>query len=366
MSRPGWDNATECAGLRNRVCDLAPSDWAAALKIAISIPLPWYRVQSLAVVVTTAPDNRVDDLLDRACRTARTDKDAFRSLAVLAWVIDAALFRDRTKEAARVLRSALAGSDKITPPSSRARALGLLVERATRVGEQNARDAANALFNTVTTLIADPFPKWRNRGLLYLKRAVVTLDRDHRTLVEDLLTAHFGPDGAAAILSRLDKPWNDRLTTLLLPKPPSNATSAPPPLCPPVNLPAPALHSLARSLCHHLCSRNNDIHGAWAIGVLCHTALRSHPHILRFPIIPNKPIVANHFTLSRSLDVTARLAKFQLDSIAAQLVFIEQGRFADGAPKFQCTISVAIAHRGTLGTGLLDTYCYPTPPPRPA
>lgn len=202
MSGPGWDNADQCAQMRARVHQLAPTHWAEAFKVATDIALPWYRVQALATVAKAADDDRVDAVLEKASSEAAKDTDAYQRIAVLSWVIDAALARERTAYAQRTLRSALAQSEAITPMKSRASALELLLTQATKLGEGDARQVAEALLNAAGGLAADPAKKWRKWGTSYINRAARTLSQYHRPLAEEILIARFGPERAAAILNR--------------------------------------------------------------------------------------------------------------------------------------------------------------------
>lgn len=206
MSRPGWDNAVQCAQLRTRVRQLASSHWAEALKVATEISLPWYRVQSLAAAAKAAADDRVDTVLEKALSEAMRDTDAYRRVAVLAWVIDAALSRERKNFAERVLRGAIVQSTTITPMKSRATALELLLAQATKVGERDARQVANALLDVAATLRGDPVKKWRKWGASYVNRTAWILSKEHAPLAENLLTARFGSERSAAILSRHSAP----------------------------------------------------------------------------------------------------------------------------------------------------------------
>ncbi len=169
---------------------------------ATEIPLPWYRVQALASVAKAAPDDRVDAILDMATDEARREMDAYRRVAVVAWVIDAALARGRTEFALHSLQCALDECAGVTPVKSRAEALHLLLEQATKIGEHDTRRVAEALLDAAAALSADPVRKWRKWGKSYIHRATWTLSRAHMSLADNLLSARFGPERAAAILAR--------------------------------------------------------------------------------------------------------------------------------------------------------------------
>ncbi|MBI1191227.1 MAG: hypothetical protein GC200_11175 [Tepidisphaera sp.] len=201
MLRPGWENAFESAELRSRVDELVTSNWSQALKLANEIPHRWYRVQSLAKVAMAAPDDQFDTVLDTARSEASQDADAYRRVAVLAWIIDAALARGRSSTADAILRDAMSTIGTVIPDKSRAAALELLLARAIRIGDPHLRQVADALSEVAAILAADPYKKWRKWGKTYAKRIVWLLGRNHHPLAEQLLTARFGAARAAAFLN---------------------------------------------------------------------------------------------------------------------------------------------------------------------
>ena len=161
MAGLGWENAARDARDRDRVCELAPVDFAAACGVASGIRLPWYRVQAISGLAGAAPESQVDAFLEQARGEAAKDDDAYRRCGVMAWVIDAAIARGRTVFARDVLRRAIEGSAEATPTRSRATALELLLKRAAVLGEREAREAGEALLDAAEVLLADPFKKWR-------------------------------------------------------------------------------------------------------------------------------------------------------------------------------------------------------------
>lgn len=202
MALPGWNNAEHCVQMRAQVEQLAVSQWAKALDVATEIPLPWYRVQSLATIARSADDDRVDDILEKACAEAFTDLDQFRRVAVLSWVVDAALVRNRNIFARRTLLNAAAASAEIVPAKSRGAALELLLEQAVKIGEPEGEQLANALLDVAAILATDPAKKWRKWSNSYVNRTVEILSRDHSASAKKLFVARFGLDQAVAILAR--------------------------------------------------------------------------------------------------------------------------------------------------------------------
>lgn len=202
MTGPGWENADSCAQMRARVDQLAKKSWTDAIEVARKIPLPWYRVQSLATVAMVADETRVDAILKEAIESAERDSDPYRRIAVTSWVIDAALARNREAAAKGVLERAMTEIAMITPLKSKATALELLLVRAVAIGEREARDVAAALFASAATLSSDSGKKWRKWGTSFVNRAVRILTKDYSSVAEELLTAHVGPEKAKAILAR--------------------------------------------------------------------------------------------------------------------------------------------------------------------
>lgn len=202
MPGPGWENAEHCAYLRARVDQLVWSRWDDALTLAIEIPLPWYRVQSLARVAEAAEESRVDEVLAMALKEAAKSTDAYRRVAVLRWVIEAARRRDRKDLAETVLRGAIVESAAVTPLQSRGKAIDKLLQEAVYMGEPCARLAADALLDVAQALKADPIRRWRKWSASFVNYVVCALRKDHRSLTEELLTSRFGAERCAEILAR--------------------------------------------------------------------------------------------------------------------------------------------------------------------
>ncbi|HYF16176.1 MAG TPA: hypothetical protein VD971_14010 [Phycisphaerales bacterium] len=201
MRRPGWENAEHCATLRTRACQLARTRWADALEVARGIEIPWYRAQALAGVAESAPEERVDDVLTRACSAAAEGNDAYQRVAVLAWVIEAAAARGRIEYAKRVLADALAKSAGVTPLRSRATTLELLLRAAVGLGERDARVVAVALLDAAAELRAHSGKRWRKWGASYLNRTACLL-APYPALALSLLEACLGEERAKAVFTR--------------------------------------------------------------------------------------------------------------------------------------------------------------------
>ena len=124
------------------------------------------------------------------------------------------------------------------------------------------------------------------------------------------------------------------------------------------------LNALARSLGEFLASRNNDIVGYWGIGFLCLVAKQEKRHQFSFRIRPGQVVRIASRELTGSQVVTDKLLKFDLSGIEGRLSFFEDGRFADGAERYTCGISVAVTQDGRTGLALSHIECWPHDPSR--
>lgn len=199
---PGWENADTCARLRTRVAELSRTKWAEAHGVAAEIPIPWYRVQAFSLLVPHAPEDRVDDLLTKAQREAAKGPDEYQRIAVLTWVIGAALARGRTAAARQILTFALAQAPAITPLRSRAAALDLLLGQAVRIAAPEARAAASALIDVAEMFCNSPKKGGRRWGKYYVNNIAYHLHDQHLHLGLQLLTARFGEQRAVAAFAR--------------------------------------------------------------------------------------------------------------------------------------------------------------------
>jgi hypothetical protein len=118
---------------RQEAMQLARGNPARALELARRIPDGWYRAQALAHIAFGAPDSIADVAFAEAIAAAKTGPDAYQQVAVLRWVIMAALERGDAKRAKQVVGIALAAIPSVEPPPSRAMALGMLLEAASRL-----------------------------------------------------------------------------------------------------------------------------------------------------------------------------------------------------------------------------------------
>jgi len=201
---PGWENADTCARLRAQVFELAGSRWAEAYERAVEIPIPWYRVQALCGLVPHAPESRVDELLRRAQAEAAKGHDEYQRIAVLTWVIEAALSRGRGMLARQVLTSALAHAPGITPLKSLAAALDLLLGVAVQIAEPEAKATADALLRVAETYCNSSSAGGRRYGKYYINVVAFRLHANFAPLGLRLIAARFGQDRAVTAFARLN------------------------------------------------------------------------------------------------------------------------------------------------------------------
>jgi hypothetical protein len=118
---------------RNEAIGLARSNPSHAMDLARRIPDGWYRAQALAEIASGAPDQIADVAFAEAIAAAKSGPDAYQQVAVLGWVLAAALKRNEEKRAKQVAAIALPEIHRIEPPPSRAYALELLIQAAWRL-----------------------------------------------------------------------------------------------------------------------------------------------------------------------------------------------------------------------------------------
>ena len=129
---------------RNHVCNLAKRDSLKALEQAKAIADPWFKSQALAWVARYS-EKACLKVATMAAKTAGGCDDAYKKTAVKSWGIAALAERKFLVEAKDALRSALIESRSVTPHSSRAEALILLLQAALLIGNKDAGAVADEL-----------------------------------------------------------------------------------------------------------------------------------------------------------------------------------------------------------------------------
>lgn len=118
---------------RDHAASLAKSRPEQALTSARAIKDPWYRAQALAWVARYST-SKSGSIAKESLKAARECDDPYKSVAVRAWIIAALAEAGNSIEARRLLSGALSEISAVSPAASKAEALLLLLQAATRVG----------------------------------------------------------------------------------------------------------------------------------------------------------------------------------------------------------------------------------------
>jgi hypothetical protein len=129
---------------RNQICDLAKQHPQEALHKALSISDPWFRSQAIAWVARFTDDDPIKAAKE-AAKAASECTDDYRKTAVRAWEVAALAERKLFAAAKKTLKKVLIQSRSVTPLSSRAEALFLLLQAALRIGREEASTVADEL-----------------------------------------------------------------------------------------------------------------------------------------------------------------------------------------------------------------------------
>ena len=111
---------------RAEVSRIAPSDPAKALALAHAVPDAWYRAQALSCVAKHAQRSSVLRILNEAVAAAYAGSDAYNTVAVMSWPLEAAWRRGHREFAQRELEKVLLLVPEVEPRASRAFALQCL------------------------------------------------------------------------------------------------------------------------------------------------------------------------------------------------------------------------------------------------
>ncbi|HEV2693627.1 MAG TPA: hypothetical protein VG347_12110 [Verrucomicrobiae bacterium] len=123
---------------------MAKRDSSKALAQAKKIVDPWFKSQALAWVARYSEDACLK-VAGQAAKSAGECDDEYKRVAVRSWEIAALAERNFFVEAKIALRAAVIESKSVTPHSSRAEALILLLQAALIMGEKDAVMVADEL-----------------------------------------------------------------------------------------------------------------------------------------------------------------------------------------------------------------------------
>jgi hypothetical protein len=130
---------------RDRVAQLAKTDFAAAFNLTGSIENVRERIQSLGWVARYAPADQVPRVIDAANKCAGTSSDFYEDVMSLAWPLRALHETGNSKLMPSLLQTATKMVADVSPVSSRAEAIGLLIHAALPAGLALADPAISAL-----------------------------------------------------------------------------------------------------------------------------------------------------------------------------------------------------------------------------
>ncbi|MEM8865388.1 MAG: hypothetical protein AAGF31_07535 [Planctomycetota bacterium] len=129
---------------RDKVAALAKQNPQKALAEARRIADPWFQAQAYSWVARFTDGDPIA-VAKQAAKASAKCADEFKRAAVRSWEIAALAERGELRAARSALDSALTRAAKITPKSSQAEALTLLLHAAIRIDEKAARKVAQEL-----------------------------------------------------------------------------------------------------------------------------------------------------------------------------------------------------------------------------
>jgi len=133
---------------RDSVARLAKTDFEAALKHTGKIEEPGKRIQALGWVARFAPDVRVEPVVNSALKVLNTPTDdAYAAVLGMAWPLRALHETNHDAAIPKVLATTLEIAPDVTPTSSRAEALVLILHALLPAGIRAASPAIDALIN---------------------------------------------------------------------------------------------------------------------------------------------------------------------------------------------------------------------------
>lgn len=146
------------------------TQWQEALSLARAIPMAWYRTQALASVAGVADDSHVDEILDEGVEASLHGENAYRQTAVLTWLVQAAARRKHAAKAVEIIDLLLLRCESVTPPSSFASALLLLLERSHELHDADIRRVLTR-FLRAADQVGEGAPGWQKRSKWFVRTA---------------------------------------------------------------------------------------------------------------------------------------------------------------------------------------------------
>jgi hypothetical protein len=128
---------------RDQVAQLAKTNVLKAEEVAKKIQEPWFQAQAWSHLARYA--DQPLPFAREAAKSAAQGRDAYQRSAVRAWEIAALAERRLSENARSALAEALHLAASVTPESSRAESLLLLLQAAFKISKQDAEAAAEVL-----------------------------------------------------------------------------------------------------------------------------------------------------------------------------------------------------------------------------
>lgn len=130
---------------RDHVQQLAKTDFAAAFKLSRSIRDVRERIQSLGWIARYAPDHQIPRVVAAANRSAGTSSDYYDDVMSLAWPLCALHETNNADLIPPLLQTALKLAVEISPASSRAEAVVLLIHAVLPAGQDLTTPAITSI-----------------------------------------------------------------------------------------------------------------------------------------------------------------------------------------------------------------------------
>ncbi|MDD5056270.1 MAG: hypothetical protein PHQ60_00260 [Sideroxydans sp.] len=131
---------------RDQASNLAKQNSLEALKKARAILDPWFRAQALSWVARFTDGDPIK-IASEAANAASLCDDEYKKVAVRAWEVAALAERQKFNEASKALHEAITESKMVSPNSSKAEALTLLLHASTQIGSNEAIVVSKSLIS---------------------------------------------------------------------------------------------------------------------------------------------------------------------------------------------------------------------------
>jgi hypothetical protein len=132
---------------RDRVAQLAKTDFAAAFKLSGSLENVRERIQSLGWIARYAPPDKISRVITAVKKNLGTSSDVYEDVMSLAWPLRALHETGNPKLIPPLLHIAMQMAPNVSPVASRAESVGLLIHAVLPAGLSLASPAISTLVN---------------------------------------------------------------------------------------------------------------------------------------------------------------------------------------------------------------------------